>query len=149
GGGVLRWGVLLGSVLIGVLPVATSAEEHPDASASTLGLFGLLVGRSCDIAPPSSVKNVTKLLGVELRCWLDLFSSKCFILVGGELINTLSLTLVVPRDMAELYGGRAAAAAWGEGVTLHATLMGVELRSVIPDHLPFGYLIDYRLSPSG
>ncbi|RZS27769.1 hypothetical protein BHM03_00061292 [Ensete ventricosum] len=75
--------------------------------------------------------------------------NRCFILVGGELINTLSLTLVVPRDMAELYGGRAAAAAWGEGVTLHATLMGVELRSVIPDHLPFGYLIDYRLSPSG
>ncbi|RZR74068.1 hypothetical protein BHM03_00031581, partial [Ensete ventricosum] len=39
--------------------------------------------------------------------------SKCFIPMGGELARTLSLTLVVPRDMTETYGGRAVAAAWG------------------------------------
>ncbi|RRT34375.1 hypothetical protein B296_00031439 [Ensete ventricosum] len=122
-------------------------------------VFGLLVGRSCNIDPPSNAKNVTKLLGVELRCRLDLFSSecvnlgrlvpwaisgivilhkglfgdgrgdsersKCFRPVGGELARTPSLTFVIPRDMAETYGGRAAVAAWGEGMARHATLMGV------------------------
>ncbi|RWW87692.1 hypothetical protein BHE74_00003466 [Ensete ventricosum] len=43
----------------------------------------------------------------------------------GELACTPSLTLVVPRDMAETYKRREAAAAWGEGMTRHATLMGV------------------------
>ncbi|RZR94287.1 hypothetical protein BHM03_00022951 [Ensete ventricosum] len=158
--------------------------------------FGLLVGRSCDIGPPSSAKNVTKLSGVELRCRLDLFLFECaspptsvgvklpawidapsgvldtelgrlvpravsgiailhtglfgdgrgdlerplrcpkslpftccrskyFIHVGGELARAPSLTFVVPRNMTETYGGRAATTAWGEGMTRHATLMGV------------------------
>ncbi|RRT53111.1 hypothetical protein B296_00035475 [Ensete ventricosum] len=34
--------------------------------------------------------------------------------------------------MAELYGGRAATAAWGEGVVRHTTLMSVEPGSVSP-----------------
>ncbi|RWV88270.1 hypothetical protein BHE74_00040541 [Ensete ventricosum] len=51
--------------------------------------------------------------------------SKCFIPVGGELARTPSLTFVVPRDMAETYGGRAAAVVWGKGMARHATLMGV------------------------
>ncbi|RRT82250.1 hypothetical protein B296_00002790 [Ensete ventricosum] len=51
--------------------------------------------------------------------------SKCFIHVGGELARTPSLTFVVPRNMTETYGGRAAAATWGEGMTRHATLIGV------------------------
>ncbi|RRT86156.1 hypothetical protein B296_00003609 [Ensete ventricosum] len=36
--------------------------------------FGLLVGRSCDIGPPSSTKNVVEPSGVELRYRPDLFS---------------------------------------------------------------------------
>ncbi|RRT42420.1 hypothetical protein B296_00057140, partial [Ensete ventricosum] len=46
--------------------------------------------------------------------------------------------------MAESYGGCAAAAAWDEDVTRHTTLMGVELGSVVLDHLHLGYLIDCR-----
>ncbi|RRT64344.1 hypothetical protein B296_00006562 [Ensete ventricosum] len=53
--------------------------------------------------------------------------SKCFISMGGELARTPSLTFVVPRDMAETYGGRAAAASWGDDMARHATLMGVGL----------------------
>ncbi|RWW35027.1 hypothetical protein GW17_00000196 [Ensete ventricosum] len=61
-----------------------------------------------------------------------------------ELVSTLGLTLVVPRDMGESYGGRVAAAAWGEGVARHTTLMGVELGSIIPSHLHLGCLISCR-----
>ncbi|RWW46647.1 hypothetical protein BHE74_00047429 [Ensete ventricosum] len=60
----------------------------------------------------------------------------CFIPVRGELVRTLSLTFVVPRDVAETYGGRAAAAAWGEGMARHATLMSVGLGSVVPGPPP-------------
>ncbi|RZS01222.1 hypothetical protein BHM03_00031041, partial [Ensete ventricosum] len=49
--------------------------------------------------------------------------------------------------MAESYGGRAVAAAWGEGVARHTTLMGVELGSVVPGHLHLGYQIDCRPGP--
>ncbi|RZS12659.1 hypothetical protein BHM03_00044149 [Ensete ventricosum] len=55
--------------------------------------------------------------------------SKCFIPVGGELACTPSLTFVVSRDMAETYKGRAAVAAWSEGIAHHATLMGVGIAS--------------------
>ncbi|RWW90227.1 hypothetical protein BHE74_00000627 [Ensete ventricosum] len=65
-----------------------------------------------------------------------------------ELVNTPILTLVVPRDMAESYGRRAAAAAWGEGVARHTTLMGVKLGSVVPGHLHLGYQISSRPGPS-
>ncbi|RRT52414.1 hypothetical protein B296_00046120 [Ensete ventricosum] len=41
---------------------------------------------------------------------------ECFIPVGGEPVSTPSLTFVVPQDMVEMYGGHAAAAAWGEGM---------------------------------
>ncbi|RWW58354.1 hypothetical protein BHE74_00034802 [Ensete ventricosum] len=51
--------------------------------------------------------------------------SKYFIPVGGELAHTPSLTLVVPRDMAETYGGRVVATACGGGMGRHATLMGM------------------------
>ncbi|RZS13055.1 hypothetical protein BHM03_00044579 [Ensete ventricosum] len=51
--------------------------------------------------------------------------SKCFIPTRGELARTPSLTLVIPRDMAESYRGRAATAAWGEGMGRHASLMGM------------------------
>ncbi|RWW46512.1 hypothetical protein BHE74_00047546 [Ensete ventricosum] len=46
-----------------------------------------------------------------------------FIPVGGELVRTPGLTLVVPQGTAELYDVRADAAVWGEGVARHATLM--------------------------
>ncbi|RWW08076.1 hypothetical protein GW17_00028502 [Ensete ventricosum] len=46
-----------------------------------------------------------------------------FIPVGGELVRTPGLTLIVPRGTAELYGGRADAAVWGEGVERHTVLM--------------------------
>ncbi|RZR88249.1 hypothetical protein BHM03_00015791 [Ensete ventricosum] len=36
--------------------------------------------------------------------------------------------------MAEMYRGRATAAAWDEGMACHATLMGMELDSVVPSH---------------
>ncbi|RRT72052.1 hypothetical protein B296_00034874 [Ensete ventricosum] len=45
--------------------------------------------------------------------------------MGGELARTPSLTLVVPRDMAETYEGCAAAAAWGRGMGRHVALMGM------------------------
>ncbi|RWW43752.1 hypothetical protein BHE74_00050550 [Ensete ventricosum] len=67
---------------------------------------------------------------VELRCRLDLFSSE------GELVHTPSLTFVVPRDVAETYGGRAAAVAWGEGMARHATLIGVGPGSAVPGPPP-------------
>ncbi|RRT36505.1 hypothetical protein B296_00025870 [Ensete ventricosum] len=51
--------------------------------------------------------------------------SKCFIHVGGEPAQTPTLTLVVPRDMAEMYGGRAATVACDEGMGRHAALMGM------------------------
>ncbi|RRT46091.1 hypothetical protein B296_00021816 [Ensete ventricosum] len=51
--------------------------------------------------------------------------------------------------MVKSYGGRAAAAAWGEGVARHTILMGVELGSVIPGHLHLGCLITCRPGPSG
>ncbi|RZR91063.1 hypothetical protein BHM03_00019103 [Ensete ventricosum] len=66
-----------------------------------------------------------------------------------ELVSTPSLTFVVPRDMTEMYGGRVAAAAWGEGMACHATLMGVGLGSVVPGHLHLEYQIGYRPGPSG
>ncbi|RWW89063.1 hypothetical protein BHE74_00002003 [Ensete ventricosum] len=47
----------------------------------------------------------------------------CFIPMGGELVRTPDLTLVVPRGMVESYNGRAVAAVWGEGVACHTTLM--------------------------
>ncbi|RWW39599.1 hypothetical protein BHE74_00055060 [Ensete ventricosum] len=53
----------------------------------------------------------------------------CFIPVGGEFVSTPSLSFVVPRDMTEIYGGRATTVAWGEGMACHATLMGMELGS--------------------
>ncbi|RRT31787.1 hypothetical protein B296_00057050, partial [Ensete ventricosum] len=53
------------------------------------------------------------------------YRSKCFIPMGGELARTPNLTFVVSRNMAETYGGCAAAAVWGEGMTRHATLIGV------------------------
>ncbi|RWW80531.1 hypothetical protein BHE74_00011117, partial [Ensete ventricosum] len=56
----------------------------------------------------------------------------CFISVRGELVHTPSLIFVVPRDVAETYGGRATATAWGEGMVHYATLMGVGLGSVVP-----------------
>ncbi|RZR84913.1 hypothetical protein BHM03_00011805 [Ensete ventricosum] len=43
--------------------------------------------------------------------------------VGGELVCTPGLTLVVPRGTVDSYGGRAGAAVWGEGVVRHTTLM--------------------------
>ncbi|RWW35267.1 hypothetical protein BHE74_00059816, partial [Ensete ventricosum] len=52
-----------------------------------------------------------------------------------ELVSTPSFTFVVPQDMAEMYRGRATAAAWDEGMACHATLMGMELDSVVPSHL--------------
>ncbi|RWW36342.1 hypothetical protein BHE74_00058633 [Ensete ventricosum] len=58
------------------------------------------------------------------RVPITYYRSKCFIPVGGELARTPSLTFVVPRNMTETYGGRAVAAAWGEGMARHATLMG-------------------------
>ncbi|RWV77896.1 hypothetical protein GW17_00061219 [Ensete ventricosum] len=95
--------------------------------------------------------NISTQQGVELRCRPDLFSSeyassptsvgigafdvgcsllgdlrfgrRCFIPVGGELVRTPDLTIVVSRGMAESYGGRAIATVWGEGVTGHITLM--------------------------
>ncbi|RZR74973.1 hypothetical protein BHM03_00046964 [Ensete ventricosum] len=73
----------------------------------------------------------------------------CFIPVGGELVSTPSLSFVVPRDMTEIYGGRATTVAWGEGMACHATLMGMELGSVIPSHLHLGYQISCRPDPSG
>ncbi|RWW26925.1 hypothetical protein GW17_00008678 [Ensete ventricosum] len=73
----------------------------------------------------------------------------CFIPVGGELVSTPSLTLIVPRDMAESYGGRATTTAWGEGVARHTTLMGVELGNVVLGHLHLGYQIGSRSGPSG
>ncbi|RZS25827.1 hypothetical protein BHM03_00059078 [Ensete ventricosum] len=56
--------------------------------------------------------------------------NECFIPVRGELVRTLSLTFVVPRDVIETYRGRATTAAWGEGMAHHATLMGVGPGSV-------------------
>ncbi|RRT34307.1 hypothetical protein B296_00049238 [Ensete ventricosum] len=50
--------------------------------------------------------------------------------------------------MAESYRGRAAAAAWGEGMARHTTLLGVELGSVVSNHLHLGYQIDCRPGPS-
>ncbi|RZR74898.1 hypothetical protein BHM03_00045716, partial [Ensete ventricosum] len=47
----------------------------------------------------------------------------CFIPVGGELVRTPDLTLVVPRGTTESYDGRAGAAVWGKGVARHMTLM--------------------------
>ncbi|RWV79880.1 hypothetical protein GW17_00058923, partial [Ensete ventricosum] len=41
--------------------------------------------------------------------------------------------------MAEMYRGHAVAAAWGEGMACHATLMGVGLGSVVPGHLHLEY----------
>ncbi|RRT47660.1 hypothetical protein B296_00028311 [Ensete ventricosum] len=161
-------------------------------------VFGLLVGRSCDIDPPSSAKNVIELSGVKLRCRLDLFSSEfvspptsvgnetscvgglfldgprlgcrsvcpsghlgngrgdpvrplrcpkfflhftcyrngCFIPVRGKLVYTPNLIFVVPRDVAETYGGRAVTAAWGEGMARHATLIGMGPGSAIPGPPP-------------
>ncbi|RRT34929.1 hypothetical protein B296_00055148 [Ensete ventricosum] len=71
--------------------------------------------------------------GVELReraspltCSLTCCRSKCFIPVGEELACTPSLTLVVPRDMAETYVGRATAMTWGGGMGRHAALMGMD-----------------------
>ncbi|RRT72012.1 hypothetical protein B296_00005115, partial [Ensete ventricosum] len=62
---------------------------------------------------------------------------RCFISVRGELIRTPSLlTFVVPRDVAEMYRGRATATSWGEGMTRHATLMGVGPDSPEPDPPP-------------
>ncbi|RWW60125.1 hypothetical protein BHE74_00032904 [Ensete ventricosum] len=69
--------------------------------------------------------------------------------MGGELVSTPGLTLVVPQDMVESYGGRTAAAAWDEGVACHTTLMGVELGSIILDHLHLGCLISYLDWPIG
>ncbi|RZR82624.1 hypothetical protein BHM03_00009076 [Ensete ventricosum] len=77
------------------------------------------------------------------------YRNGCFIPVGGELVSTPSLTFVIPRDMAEMYGGRAAVAAWGEGMACHATLMGMELGTIVPGHLHLGYRIDCRPGPSG
>ncbi|RRT75364.1 hypothetical protein B296_00017447 [Ensete ventricosum] len=71
-----------------------------------------------------------------------------FIPVRGELVSTPSFTFVVPRDMTETYGGCATTAAWGKSMLRHATLMGVGLDSVVPDHLHLGYQIDYRPDPS-
>ncbi|RWW65705.1 hypothetical protein BHE74_00026977 [Ensete ventricosum] len=51
--------------------------------------------------------------------------------------------------MVESYGGRAAAAVWGEGVARHTILMGVELGSVVPGHLHLGCLISCRPGPLG
>ncbi|RRT37731.1 hypothetical protein B296_00040542 [Ensete ventricosum] len=51
--------------------------------------------------------------------------SMCFISLGGELARTPSLTSVVPRDMAETYGRRAAAVAWDGGMGRHTALMGM------------------------
>ncbi|RRT78701.1 hypothetical protein B296_00011604 [Ensete ventricosum] len=53
------------------------------------------------------------------------YRSKCFIPVGGELARTPSLTFVVPRNMTKTYGVRAVSAAWNEGMTCHATLIGI------------------------
>ncbi|RRT64747.1 hypothetical protein B296_00011699 [Ensete ventricosum] len=48
---------------------------------------------------------------------------KCFIPVGGELVRTPDLTLVVPQGTTRSYGGRAGAIVWDEGVARHTTLM--------------------------
>ncbi|RRT75165.1 hypothetical protein B296_00006336 [Ensete ventricosum] len=157
GGGVLHRGVLLGTALTRVLPVATSAEERADAGASALRLvegcrgqwlgssqstFGLVGSRAEVLARPVLVQvrksaNVggdrDLLHGLTLPRWS----------------TTPSLILVVPRDMAESYGGRAAIAAWGEGMTRDTILMGVELGSVVSDRLHLGYHIGCRPGPSG
>ncbi|RWW80985.1 hypothetical protein BHE74_00010649, partial [Ensete ventricosum] len=49
--------------------------------------------------------------------------NRCFIPVGGELVRTPGLTLVVPRGTTRSYGGRAGAIVWDEGVARHTTLM--------------------------
>ncbi|RWV92113.1 hypothetical protein GW17_00045550 [Ensete ventricosum] len=153
--------------------------------------FGLLIGRSCDIGPPSSAKKCYEtfrsraevsarpvlvrvrksandgggqnfLRGLMLlrgfstqsSVGLSLGSSqgwrsctKASLEMGGvtqrgpsdaqvsrnpewpfrerELARTPSLTIVVPQDMTETYGGRAATAAWDGGMGRHAVLMGM------------------------
>ncbi|RRT57139.1 hypothetical protein B296_00023573 [Ensete ventricosum] len=85
-----------------------------------------------------------KVRSSERKLPLTCCRSKCFILVGGELARTPSLTFVVPRNMAETYGGHVA---WGVGMARHATLMGVG--SVVFGHLHLGLQIGCRLGPSG
>ncbi|RZR91066.1 hypothetical protein BHM03_00019106 [Ensete ventricosum] len=175
GGGVLRQGVLLGTTLTGVLPAATYVEGYADAGASTLGPVegcrGQWLGSSLSRAEVSArpfLVRVRKSANVggdrdfllkssgERKIEREFSSSsftyyrnECFIPVGGEHIRTPSLTFVVPRDMTEMYKGCATAAAWGKGMAHHATLMGVGLGSIVPDHLHLGYQIDCRPDPSG
>ncbi|RRT82085.1 hypothetical protein B296_00013902 [Ensete ventricosum] len=147
GGGVLSRGVLLGTTLTGVLPTAMSGKEHADAGASALGSRAEVSARLVlvRVRKSANVDGDRDLLrGLTLPRW-----PTCFIPVGGELVNTPNLTLVVPRDMTESYGGRATAKAWGEGVARHTTLMGVELGSVVLGHLHVGYQIGCRPGPSG
>ncbi|RRT32223.1 hypothetical protein B296_00047474 [Ensete ventricosum] len=80
---------------------------------------------------------------------LSCYRNECFILMRGELVSTPSFTFVVPRDMVEMYRGRAAAATWGEDMACHATLMGMELGSIVPGHLHLRYQIGCRPGPSG
>ncbi|RWW59402.1 hypothetical protein BHE74_00033647 [Ensete ventricosum] len=61
----------------GACPTGYKVDGKTWVDPPRCSVFGLLVGRSCDIDPPSNVKNVTKLSGVELRCRLDLCSSEC------------------------------------------------------------------------
>ncbi|RZS06613.1 hypothetical protein BHM03_00037309 [Ensete ventricosum] len=122
-------------VLVGV---AQSKDDEPDIKCETF--------RSrAEVSARPVLVRVSKSANVDgdrdLRRGLKL--------PRGELVSTLGLTLVVPRDMGESYGGRVAAAAWGEGVARHTTLMGVELGSIIPSHLHLGCLISYRPGTSG
>ncbi|RRT31735.1 hypothetical protein B296_00049922 [Ensete ventricosum] len=174
GGGVLRRGVLLGMTLTGVLHAATYVEGYADAGASALGPVegcrGQWLGSSLSRAEVSArpfLVRVRKSANVggdrdfllkssgERKIEREFSSSsftyyrnECFIPVGGEHIRTASLTFVVPRDMTEMYKGCATAAAWGKGMAHHATLMGVGLGSIVPDHLYLGYQIDCRPDPS-
>ncbi|RZS20748.1 hypothetical protein BHM03_00053309 [Ensete ventricosum] len=60
----------------GVYPAGCKVDGRTWVNPSGCSEFGLLVGCSCDIGPPSSVKNVVEPSGVELRCRPDLFSAE-------------------------------------------------------------------------
>ncbi|RRT49531.1 hypothetical protein B296_00027905 [Ensete ventricosum] len=128
-------------VLVGV---AQSKDDETDTKCETFRSRAEVSARPVLIRVRKSTN-----VGGDRDLQRGLKLPRCFIPVGGELVSTHDLTLGVPRDIVESYGGRAAAAAWGEGVARHTTLMGVELGSVIPSHLHLGCLISCRPSPSG
>ncbi|RRT36775.1 hypothetical protein B296_00046529 [Ensete ventricosum] len=92
--------------------------------------FGLLIGHSCDIGPPSSAKNIVELSGEPLLVLLK----GDFILTIEEVTRTFGLISVVTSGMVESYNGPVGAVVWGEDMMHHATLMahggGVGWRSV-------------------